>query len=304
MSGPPAHAPAPGARIAVVVPCRDDGPFLADALGSLRGEEPHELVVVDNASQDPRTLRVLDALRAGGVRVVREATPGLAVARTRGLRETAARYVFALDADDRVEPGALARLADALDADPAAGAAWGDVRAFGAADHLTPTYRSLDPFLLAFVNRLSAGSLYRRAALEEVGGWTLRDGYEDWDLWLSLAEHGWSGVHVGGVTMHYRVHARPRMLATLRTRHDEVMPRLRARHPGVFPVTGHRAAASPAPRRLRLALRAIAAVPGLGDGRRARLYDVAIRTFDPGLRLVVGGRREPSPVRRALTRAR
>ena len=36
-------------------------------------------------------------------------------------------------ADDLLVPGAMARLADALDADPAAAAAWGDLESFGAA---------------------------------------------------------------------------------------------------------------------------------------------------------------------------
>ena len=45
-----------GPRVAVVVPCFDDGETLSEALGSLRDEEPHELVVVDDGSTDPATL--------------------------------------------------------------------------------------------------------------------------------------------------------------------------------------------------------------------------------------------------------
>ena len=57
------------ARVAVVVPCYDDGETLGEALDSLRDQEPHELVVVDDGSSDPATLAVLNALERDGVRV-------------------------------------------------------------------------------------------------------------------------------------------------------------------------------------------------------------------------------------------
>lgn len=282
-------------RVAVVIPYFNDGPLVDDALASLRDQEPHELVVVDNASSEPASLAVLDRLRAVGVRVVREEQPGVAAARTRGLRETTAPYLFPLDSDDRVEPGALARLADALDADPAVGAAWGDLQAFGAVEFVTPTYPVLDPFLLAFVNRLAVSALYRRTALEELGGWTLDVGYEDWDVWLGLAERGWHGVNVGGVTMHYRIHGESRQHATHKSRHTRVVSELRRRHPGIYRGLRGNAPASVAPRPLRLTLRAVARLPRIDDERRSRLSDLALRTFMPQMRLVVDGHPEPSP---------
>ena len=60
-----------GARVAVVVPCFNDGALIREALRSVREDEPVELVVVDDASTDPATLEVLDGLRAEGVRVIR-----------------------------------------------------------------------------------------------------------------------------------------------------------------------------------------------------------------------------------------
>jgi glycosyltransferase involved in cell wall biosynthesis len=142
----PGTAPAP--RVAVVIPCHDDGRTLPDALASLEAEEPHELVVVDDGSTDPDTLRLLDELRTGGVRVIRQENAGPGAARMAGVGATSAPYVFPLDADDVLESGALAALADALDRHPEASAAWGDEPTFGRIEVDVRTPDHLDPWLV------------------------------------------------------------------------------------------------------------------------------------------------------------
>jgi len=96
--------------------------------------------------------------------------------------------------------------------------------------------------------------------LLEVGGWQLPGGYEDWDLWMSLAEQGWKGVGVPKVTAHYRVQP-GRRLSRSSQRHAERMERLRARHPTLFAERSRNRRSSPAPRLLKLALPAIDALP-------------------------------------------
>ena len=74
-------------RIAVIVPCFNDGELVAEAVSSVIEREPVELVVVDDASSDARTAEVLDRLRREGVPVVRHARNlGLPAARMTGLR--------------------------------------------------------------------------------------------------------------------------------------------------------------------------------------------------------------------------
>ena len=110
-----------------------------------------------------------------------------------------------LDADDILEPGALAALATALSSAPDAAVAWGDVQTFGLTTFRVPTAPSLDPWLFTYTNCVpGTGCLTRRSAVVEAGGWQVRDGWEDWDLWLALAERGWKGVYVPRVTVRYR----------------------------------------------------------------------------------------------------
>jgi glycosyltransferase involved in cell wall biosynthesis len=259
-------------RIAVVIPCFDDGATVRETVASVtRQPEECELVVVDDGSTEEGTLAALAELERDGVRVVRRENGGLARARMTGVEATTAPYVFPLDADDLLEPGAASRLADALDRAPRAGVAWGDVSVFGDFELQLQPARAFDPWRLTFLNQIPGTSLVRRSALLEAGGWQLANGYEDWDLWLSLAEHGWSGVYVPGPMLRYRRHG-TRMLGDCVPRHDELVAELRRRHEALFASRPGRRRSSPAPLPLKWAFSLVAAAPLLSSFDRHRLY--------------------------------
>src|SRR5437899_12481950 len=117
-------------RVAIVIPCYNDQRFLPEALATIDGEEPTEVVVVDDGSDDPGTLRLLDSLEQAGIRVLHQPNAGPAAARMAGVVASQAPYVLPLDADDLLGPGSVRALADALDAHPEAGVAWGAVGLF------------------------------------------------------------------------------------------------------------------------------------------------------------------------------
>jgi glycosyltransferase involved in cell wall biosynthesis len=247
-------------RVAVVVPCFNDGIILGEALDSLAGEEPHELVVVDDGSTEPATLDVLGALERGGTRVVHRENGGLAAARMTGVEATGTPYVFPLDADDLIVPGALTALADALDANPRAAVSWGDLQLFGAFELHVPAADALDPWELTYLSDVPGTSLVRRSALLDAGGWSLARGYEDWDLWLALAERGWTGVRVERDVLRVRQGA-SRLNARWLERHGDFATELRRRHPGLFARRPSTRRASRAPLRAKLLFPVIERLP-------------------------------------------
>jgi glycosyltransferase involved in cell wall biosynthesis len=239
------------ARVAVVVPCFNDGATIRETLASLAGEEPHELVVVDDGSDEPVTLAVLAELEDQGVRVVRQENRGLAGARMTGVAATQAPYVQPLDADDLLVPGALALLADALDRHPGAQLAWGDVAVFGSFEHVVRMADRLDPWYLTYLDEVPPTPMLRRSALVESGGWTFADVYEDWDLWLAFAERGWDGVRVAAPTIRYR-RTQPRMSAAGLDRQGELVELLRGRHQALWAARRVNRRRSRAPLRTKL----------------------------------------------------
>jgi glycosyltransferase involved in cell wall biosynthesis len=230
------------ARVALLIPCHDDGPMLLEALASIEEDEPVEIVVVDDASSDPATLECLDHVRDEGIRVIRnDQNVGAPAARTQALHATTAPYVFPLDADDQLVPGTLARMADLLDAAPEAAVCYGDYAEFGSPpEAVRKISKRLDPFRIAYANPFGA-PLLRRTAVEAVGGWVPDGvdphtfGYEDWHLWMTLAERGAQGIHAGPGVITYRRRIQPgRRMSSDRRHHRLVYNELRRLHPELF----------------------------------------------------------------------
>ncbi|HEV2771102.1 MAG TPA: glycosyltransferase family 2 protein [Solirubrobacteraceae bacterium] len=232
------------ARVAVIIPCFNDGALVPQAVGSIQEREPVEMVIVDDGSSDATTVEVLAGLASDTIHVVHhEVNGGLSAARTTGLHNTEAPYVFPLDADDLVMPGVLATLADRLDAHPEAMACFGDYEVFGTSSFRRQVPLTIDPYRIAFRNELTATALYRRTMLEAVNAWEpvvagaggRDDFFEDWHLWMSLAERGAVGVHVGREKVVYRrrLHA-DRLTAAGEARRREQYRRLKERHPDLF----------------------------------------------------------------------
>jgi glycosyltransferase involved in cell wall biosynthesis len=224
-------------RVSVVVPCYNDGPLAKEAVESLSEEEPIEVVVVDDCSTEPKTAEALAELDRRGTTIVRHGdNRGLSAARNTGLRATAAPYVFPLDADDLLVPGALERMADRLDEAADAAACVGNYVEFGEHSAKRRVPPVLDAYRLAYRNEYPASALFRRSALEEIGGWRWGLGaYEDWDVWLSFAERDFSCVHAGEAPIfRRRVHTGRMLVERGRRGHRHLYRELRRNHPAIY----------------------------------------------------------------------
>jgi glycosyltransferase involved in cell wall biosynthesis len=224
-------------RVAVLIPCHGEGPLVADAVRSVQEDEPVEIVVVDDASPDAATRDTLAGLERDSVRVIRlEANAGVGNARSDAFDATSAPYVYPLDADDLALPGVLARMADLLDADPGAVACVGDIAEFGDHELVRQIPARLDPYRVALTNEYPITALYRRTAVAAIGAWRPFyevQGYEDWNVWMGLAERGGRIVHLGGPGYRRRLHGQ-RLNQLARRRHRERYEAMRRAHPDLF----------------------------------------------------------------------
>ena len=168
--------------------------MVGEAVASVRAQilPSRRIIVVDDGSDEPASIALLDALEADGdVTVVRQANAGVSAARNRGIALTEAPYVLILDGDDRLLPNFSQRTSAALDACGDVVAASGWLRTFGV---LSSTVCPTGGGAAAFVARncCPATCMVRRDAWEACGGYdeSMRGGFEDWDFFLSLLESG------------------------------------------------------------------------------------------------------------------
>ena len=256
------------ARIAVVVPCYNDGATVGETVDSVREPEPVEIVVVDDGSTDPATIALLDRLAANDrIQLVRKVNGGVASALRAGFDAARSPYVFVLASDDVADAGALAELADALDRAPGFDFAYGHSHHFGDVDFVRRA-APWNPWILLHSNLWEATCLFRRDAVIAAGGFPDGSGYEDWDLFMALAERGSAGLLVDRLVFHYRIHGGGRINPGVKLRFREHY--------------AHAAEQPPAPVRERA--RAAAALP-------------AAPVVAPALPRPAGGR--PAPAARA-----
>lgn len=268
------------ASISVAIPCFNDGETVEAAAASvLAGATTVELVVVDDGSTDAETRSALKRLEGRGLRVIRQQRMGPSAATMSGFRATSSDYFMRFDADDLLEPLALEDLARSLDANPRAAIAWGDVQTFGVTDFRIPGIRAMDPWFVTYTNCVTgAGWLTRRDAIIAIGGWQVNDGWEDWDLWMSLAERGYEGIYVPRVVFRYR-RERARRHAESLVWADAYYADLRRRHQALFVDRAKHRRASDAPWILRVLAPMIDSVPGLPRLTKIHICELLGRLF-------------------------
>jgi glycosyltransferase involved in cell wall biosynthesis len=198
--------------ISVVIPCFNQGRFLADAIRSARanGTRSSEIIVVDDGSTD-ETASVVK--RFPGVIYRHQPNSGLAEARNRGITESRGELVVFLDADDMLAPEALEIGASALQAHPICAFVTGRCVMMDASGRLQPTPEYLRLTCDTYSDLLRhnyiwmpAMAMFRRSALIDVGGFDPKEyAAADYDLYLRIARR-WPAFDHAAIVAYYRQH--------------------------------------------------------------------------------------------------
>lgn len=208
--------PRTGPLVSIVIPCRDAARWIAETVGSALGQPgvAVEVVVVDDGSTDG-SAEVVERFGDPRVNVIRQHPHGASRARNVGTRATRGEYVQYLDADDVLQPGALAARVAALESKGAdvAYSDWvryevtpaGDFRDGETVARQLGPRPEIDLFTDAWWP--PGALLYRRRIVDAIGAW--REDLpviQDARFLLDAALCGARFVHVQEVGLRYRVH--------------------------------------------------------------------------------------------------
>jgi hypothetical protein len=227
--------------VSVIIPTFNMAPCLGDALASVAASRDvdYEILVHDDGSQLSSAAVVesfIDQHPGTAISFVGTiANNGVAAARNALLQRARGRLLFSLDADNGVYPTALQKLQVAMDSDPDASFAYSVIAVF---NNGTPksllSARPWDPSLFRYGNYLDNMAMYRTSELRALGGWDVDLlNWEDFQLWLRMAENGMRGVFVPQILSWYRVLAQSRsQLAHLQLK--QIWSEMRAAAPTVL----------------------------------------------------------------------
>ena len=201
-------------RVSVIMPCYNDGQYIEEALYSLRAQTylNWELIVIDDGSDEPETLRVLEQLEEMPyVRLLHTNHVRPAGARNAGIQAARGTYILPLDADDTIEPTYMEKAVKILNENPHVGVVYCKADLFG---EQSGPWGLPDYSLRAMLqdNIVFVTSMFRREDWERVGGFNtnMHAGMEDYDFWLSILELDREVVQIPEVLFHYRIKPKSR----------------------------------------------------------------------------------------------
>jgi glycosyltransferase involved in cell wall biosynthesis len=193
--------------VGVIIPTRNAGRFLPEAIGSLLDQKyPRlEIILVDDNSTD-NTPKLATAW-ATNVRYVRSEYGSPAAARNTGLRLCQTDYIGFLDADDLWSPNRLTAQIAFHAQYPDLDFSQGYTRKVFLDSYLDtrPRFPRDDA---AHLNPNPGSMLFRRQAMSRLGGFDESLIYgEDIDFWLRCRASGLNGAVFEQVVLLYRMHA-------------------------------------------------------------------------------------------------
>ena len=199
-------------RLSVVIPCYNHGQYLMEALQCFpdyHDQNQYEIIIVNDGSTDEVTLESLQKAEALGFKVLHQDNQGLSSARNNGIKNSVGDYILPLDSDDQISVELIYESIDILDNYPEYSVVYSNGNYFGAKE---------GPWIigefnlqrLMLWNYMHAAAVFRRSAWEQAGGYDINLnhlGFEDWDLWLSIAFSGGKFYYLNKNLFSYRITA-------------------------------------------------------------------------------------------------
>ena len=204
--------------ISIILTCYREGILLLRALDSLKNQtvQGFTIIIVNDASTDKETCRILDALGENdGYHIINhQMNMGLSAARNSGFRFMKTALAMPLDADDTLPENAIEKTVEAFNRHPDADMIFGDyaiVSTDGASDKcvacdgLANDKRELSLEALAKNWILMGQSPCKKALWSKINGYSLEfsNTVQDVDFWRRAALAGLKGYYAGALLYHW-----------------------------------------------------------------------------------------------------
>lgn len=221
--------------VSVIVPCYNYGQYLEEAIDSVLAQtfQDLEIIVVDDGSTDPETIRILEHLDKPKTRVIRQHNQKLPKTRNNGIKQAQGKYICCLDSDDKLKPTYLEKCLIRLE-NQKLDICYTWIQEFEDSERIFFT-RDFDIATLIHSNGVEVSAVFSKTIWEKSGGYNeaMIHGYEDWDYWISVAEHGGIGAKIDEPLFLYRKHG-VSMIDAAAKKHKMLFETLQKNHPRAY----------------------------------------------------------------------
>lgn len=193
--------------VSVIIPCFNQSHFLEGSVNSVINQTfiDWECIIVNDGSNDDTAIIAQQLMQKDKrIKYILKENGGLSAARNTGIKAANSKYILPLDADDLLQPNYINATISIIEIEKNIRLVYTGTQLFGTEEGVRNAPFSLKNFMLN--NLIPCTALYYKEDWQKVGGYneTMKQGYEDWDFWMSLFENGINVKKIDTLLFKYR----------------------------------------------------------------------------------------------------
>ncbi|MDJ0555658.1 MAG: glycosyltransferase [Microcoleaceae cyanobacterium MO_207.B10] len=199
--------------ISVIILCYNQAEYLTEAVESIVNQtyQNWECLIVNDGSSDSTgevAKNLVDKYPEKSLRLLEKENTGVPDSRNVGVNHSRGKFILFVDADDKIHPNFLTETLAVLKANPQVGFVYTDIHKFGFEEKLE-SFGDFNVKRFLSKNQAPVTSLFRREIYQQVGGFktVMKDGWEDWEFWISAYQKSWLGYRLEKPYLYYRQHS-------------------------------------------------------------------------------------------------
>ena len=196
-------------KVSIIIPCFNQGEWIKEAVESAVNQtyKNVEIVIINDGSTDNSedVIHSLCEKYPDIVFINEKKNHGVVYARNKAIQMASTEYILPLDADDKIALSYVEKAVKILEENPNIGIVYSRARIFGTKNKEWKLAEFSREKIL-YSNCIFASAMFRKSDFEKIGGYKeyMKDGWEDWDLWLSFIEAGFEVHRIDEVLFFYR----------------------------------------------------------------------------------------------------
>ena len=225
-------------KVSIIIPCYNQGRYVAEAIQSALDQtyKNIEIVCINDASTDNTRDVVAKLAEEHKDKIVFIENPenkGVIYSRNRAIDTCSGEYILPLDADDMIKPTYVEKAVKVLAENPEVGVVYCRVEEFGKKKREW-AQGNFDDMLLC--NCVTNCSVFRKTDFLSVGQYKqyMKNGMEDWDLWLSFMDKGFAFYKIDEILLLYRMYKEESRSKQMHNHMEELYTNIVRNHPQLY----------------------------------------------------------------------
>ncbi len=225
--------------VSVIVPCYNQSVYIAETLESVLCQTYNcwECIIINDGSTDNSEEVILNfCKRDSRFKYLYQTNQGIVAARNNAIKQCNGKYILPLDGDDIIIKEYLELAVKKLDEDDKIDLVYCEVTKFRDLHEERLVLPDLNLRNILHTGCCVNSSVFRKKAFEKIGGYKpeMKDGWEDWEFFISLLENGGKPHKLEKPLFKYRISKDSRNTSIKRDNKRKLRAQIVRLHPHLY----------------------------------------------------------------------